>query len=89
MRFLHYAIADVGLATHVDLRRTWEGRESTHTFILYLRGAERAPAADEEASGTNEEEDGAGGGHGGETVLMEHARGGEGLHCTLLRGEAW
>jgi len=58
MRFLHYAEPGGYLAPHTDLPRTdtITGKKSTHTFLLYLAGA------DPEQEGVSP---------GGETVLLE------------------
>eukprot|EP00931_Biecheleriopsis_adriatica_P006324 TRINITY_DN107740_c0_g1_i1.p1 TRINITY_DN107740_c0_g1~~TRINITY_DN107740_c0_g1_i1.p1 ORF type:complete len:428 (+),score=66.94 TRINITY_DN107740_c0_g1_i1:106-1284(+) len=59
MRFLHYA--DVGgfLAAHTDLSRTDNtGQKSTHTFLLYLAGAQLSNEGSRNVGG-------------GETVLLE------------------
>jgi hypothetical protein len=42
MRFLHYAHPNISLPTHVDLSRIDRfGRQSTHSFFLYLSDCDR------------------------------------------------
>lgn len=98
MRFLHYAAGGgggAGLAAHVDLSRTWEGRKSTHTFILYLRGGEEGGGETVLLRGaTGGEELASVAPQRGRVLVFPHmcphlARAVRSPPKTLLRGEAW